>query len=182
MPAPVEGVLFHRPATPVRGDRILPLSGLRDRHADLFELHSAKYAHGPEGLSAEIRPLACTWADVIFLSPVHPAPLFTALRRSGRSVSAAEPWVLPAHKLDPSRAVIRLMRAGASGHHADAPEADDYLPLTTATLRAVSRVTIDAVQRLESLRPGDPWLPWVDVPHVLYRGDIPVAWFTSKPT
>jgi hypothetical protein len=34
-----------------------------------------------------------------------------------------------------------------------------------------------AIDRLERLGPDDPWLPWVDVPHVLYRGAIPVSWF-----
>lgn len=65
--------------------------------------------------------------------------------------------------------MIRLMRRGRDGHHADLPGPDDYLPFTTAGLRAVSRVTVAAIERLESLRPGDPWLPWADVPHVLYR-------------
>ncbi|WP_256838150.1 hypothetical protein [Ornithinimicrobium faecis] len=140
----------------------------------------SKYAHASEVLTRDITPLECTWADVVFLSPVHPAQLFAALRRSGRSVPDAQPWVLPADRLDPSRTVIRLMRAGADGHHADAPDADDYLPFTTASLRAVNRVTVDAIQRLESLLPDDPWLPWVDVPHVLYRGSIPLTWFTSR--
>lgn len=45
-------------------------------------------------------------------------------------------------------------------------------------VRAVNRVTSDAIRRLESLGPADPWLPWVDVPHVLYRGSIPVEWFS----
>jgi hypothetical protein len=27
----------------------------------------------------------------------------------------------------------------------------------------------------ERLQPGEPWLPWVDVPHVLYRGTIPLT-------
>jgi hypothetical protein len=69
------------------------------------------------------------------------------------------------------------MRHGHDGHHADPPDEHDYLPFTTAGLRAVSQVTLAAVQRLEALQPGDPWLPWVDVPHVLYRGSIPVSWF-----
>ncbi|MCK0111746.1 hypothetical protein MWU75_06305 [Ornithinimicrobium sp. F0845] len=181
MPRSVEGVLFHRPATPVRGARILPLSQLRDRYVDLHDLHSSNYVRSPEVLTHPIAPLNCIWADVVFLSPVHPAALFAALRRSGRSVTDTEPWVLPASRLDPSRAIIRLMRAGTDGHHADPPDADDYLPLTTATLRAVNRITVDAVQRLESLGPEDPWLPWVDVPHVLYRGSIPLDWFTRTP-
>lgn len=51
----------------------------------------------------------------------------------------------------------------------------DYLPFTTATLKAVSRVTDAALTRLRNLSPDDPLLPWVDVPHVLHRGPIPLA-------
>jgi hypothetical protein len=128
-------------------------------------------------LDERVEPLGCTWADVVFLSPAHPAPLFAALRRAGTGLRTREPWTLDARRLDPARAVIRLMRHGHDGHHADPPDEHDYLPFTTAGLRAVSQVTLAAVQRLEALQPGDPWLPWVDVPHVLYRGSIPVSWF-----
>lgn len=182
MTAPVLGNLYHRPSSPVRGDVILPLNSLRERYPDLYEMHRAKHAATPGVLTQRVDPLGCTWGDVVFLSPVHPAPLFAALRRSGKAIGGCEPWILPAARLDPDCTIIRLMRAGADGHTPDPCTADDYLPFTTATLRAVDRVTLDAVRRLESLGPHDPWLPWVDVPHVLHRGPIPVSWFTTRPT
>lgn len=178
----VQGTLYHRPSSPIRGDAILPLNQLRRHHPDLTERHRATHAAKPEVLTQEIEPLGCTWGDVVFLSPLHPAPLFAALRRAGKAVNDQEPWALPAHRLDPDRTIIRLIRAGADGHTPDPCSADDYLPFTTATLRAVNRVTVAAVQRLESLKPDDPWLPWVDVPHVLHRGPIPVTWFTTAPS
>lgn len=76
---------------------------------------------------------------------MHPAPLFAALRRSGKAVADQQPWILPAHRLDPDRTIIRLMRAGADGHTPDPCTADDYLPFTTAALWAVDRVTVAAV-------------------------------------
>lgn len=178
----VTGTLYHRPASPVRGEAILPLNALRSSYPDLYGLHAAKHASTVGAIDQVVHPLGCTWGEVVFLSPVHPAPLFDALRRSGRAIPEREPWVLPACRLDPERTVIRLMRAGATGHHPDPADVDDYLPFTTASLRAVNRVTINAVQRLEALQAGDPWLPWVDVPHVLYRGPIPLTWFSAKPT
>lgn len=155
----------------------MPLNTLRLRYPDLHERHSRKYAGDPAGMTQWVPSLDCEWGDVVFLSPVHPAPLFDALRRAGRRSPRAEPWRLAAEHLDPARTTIRLMRAGAGGHYPDPADEDDYLPFTTANLRAVSRVTVAAIERLEHLRPGDPWLPWVDVPHVLHRGEIPVDWF-----
>lgn len=177
--AAVQGTLYHLPATPPRGQEILPLRQMRTRFPDLYERHSRKYASRPGALEQRVEPLDCFWADVVFLSPLHPAPLFAALRQAAVSgqPQAPRPWTLDARRLDPARAVIRLMRHGHDGHHADPPDEHDYLPFTTAGLRAVNRVTLAAVQRLATLQPGDPWLPWADVPHVLYRGSIPVSWF-----
>jgi hypothetical protein len=182
--APVQGTLYHLPATAPRGDTILPLSQLRTRYPDLYARHARKYADRPGGLDQRIEPLDCAWADVVFLAPVHPAPLFAALHRAAgdrERPRAPQPWTLDARRLDPARAVIRLMRHGADGHYPDLPDEHDYLPFTTAGLRAVSRVTLAAIERLDALRPGDPRLPWVDVPHILYRGGIPIAWFRRPP-
>jgi hypothetical protein len=150
------------------------LRQLRDRYPDLYERHLRKYNRRPDVLLTPVEPLRCTWADLIFLYPVHPAPLFRAM---GSSLTD-EPWTLDAARLDPDRAVIRLMRHGKDGHYPDPADEDDYLPITTATLRAVNRVTQAAIDRLMRLQPGDPVLPWVDVPHILHRGPIPIDWFT----
>ena len=178
MPRIVSGTLYHFPASPILGDAVLPLAQVRRTYPD--RASRARHTSYPDVLAQPVHPLGCTWADVVFLSPVHPAPLFAALRRGGRAVTDPEVWALPAGRLDPARTTIRLMRAGSTGHHADAADVDDYLPFTTASLRAVDRITLEAVQRLESLQPGDRWLPWVDVPHVLHRGCIPMAWFDAS--
>ncbi len=86
--------------------------------------------------------------------------------------------ILDAARLDPERTTIRLMRAGEDpAAHADP---NNYLPFTTASLRAVRRITVAAVHRLERLGAGEPLFPWADVPHVLYRGSIPWDWFTAS--
>lgn len=175
--SPVAGTLYHRPGSPPRGDALLPMGRLRGAHPDLHAHHAAKHTAYPEALEQAVPPLGCTWADVVFLSPVHPRPLFDALGRAGTPATWLEPWTIDACHLDPSRTVIRLMRHGREGHHPDPPDEHDWLPFTTATLRAVNRITVDAVDRLEALEPGDPWLPWVDVPHVLHRGPIPWSHF-----
>jgi hypothetical protein len=173
----VRGTLYHLVAGPRSGDRLLPLATQRREQPELYARHRVRYAGHEDVLDQPIAPLGCTWAEVVFLSPVHPAPIVEALAYTGRRVRTGDLLALDAGRLDPARTTIRLMRAGAGGHRADPPDRDDYLPWTTASLRAVDRVTLAAVRRLESLQPGDPWLPWVDVPHVLHRGAIPLAWF-----
>lgn len=179
----VQGTLYLLPLTAVRGDEIIPLCRMRTRYPDLYELNIRKYASRPAVVNQPVEPLNCTWSEVVFLSPVDPAVLF-AVPRPGqdpdRERRPPRPWILDAGRLDPERTVIRLMRHGRDGHHAEPADEHDYLPFTTAGLRAVSRVTVAAIERLESLEPGDPWLPWVDVPHILHRGAIPVKWFQRE--
>jgi hypothetical protein len=180
----VHGTLYLLPRTSVRGDAIVPLSQMRTRFPDLYELNVRKYSERPELMELPVEPLRCTWSDVVFLSPVHPAPLFAALHttRDGGQARMPRPWTLDAGKLDPGRTVIRLMRHGRDGHYPDPADEHDYLPFTTVGLRAVSRITVAAIERLQSLKSDDPVLPWVDVPHVLHRGSIPVDWFQRAGT
>jgi len=174
----VKGTLFHLLPRTTQGDHLLPLNQLRDTFPELHTRHARKYDGRESELSQPVAPLGCTWGDVVFLAPLHPAPVFAALNRSGRSVSTVEPATIDAGRLDPTRCVIRLMRHGTAGHFPDPIDDDDYLPFTTASLRAVNRVTVAAIERLENLPADAPWLPWVDVPHVLHRGPIDLALFT----
>jgi len=103
--------LLYKAAGEIRGDDILPLNDLRVHYPDLYERHFAKYADRPQRVSAPVYPLGCTWADVVFLSPVHPAPIFEALHESGRIGPAViKYWTLDAELLDPARTCILLKR------------------------------------------------------------------------
>ncbi|GAA3166068.1 hypothetical protein GCM10010486_35820 [Nonomuraea roseoviolacea subsp. carminata] len=156
---------------------MLPLAMLRDRHPDLHARHVAKYIGREDRLRERVIPLDCAWADVVFLSPFDPTVLFDAARSAGRRVWDGPVWTLDAAKLAPERCCIRLMRVTPGSGTADPGTEDDCLPLTTATLRAVSEVTHRALERLRNLGPEEPLLPWGDVPHVLHRGPVALNLF-----
>lgn len=132
------GPLFHAMITDPRGDQLLPLAMLRERYPDLHARHVAKYAGREHRLRERVIPLECTWADVVFLSPLNPTVLFDAVRSAGLRMRDVPLWTLDASQLDPARCCIRLMRVTPGARTADPGTEDDYLPLTTATLRAVS--------------------------------------------
>ncbi|WP_326645110.1 hypothetical protein OIE67_27170 [Nonomuraea fuscirosea] len=171
------GILFHAMIADPRGDHLLPLAMLRERYPDLHARHIAKYVGREHLLDERVGPLACTWAEVVFLSPVNPTVLFDAIRSGGRRMGDVPLWTLDASQLDPARCCIRLMRVTSGARTADPGTDDDYLPLTSATLRAVSEVTDRALERLRNLGPDEPLLPWGDVPHVLHRGPVPLNLF-----
>lgn len=171
----VEGTLFHLIIDDIRGDHIFTLNQLRAAYPDLYTRHAAKH-HGREWVMKEPIPaLECTWGDVVFLSPVDSTDIFAALARAGRATDLPPAATIQASRLNPENCIIRLMRHGAGGHYPDPSDEHDYLPFTTASLRAVSRVTVAAISRLENLEPSDAGLPWVDVPHILHWGAIPVT-------
>ncbi|MER5636036.1 hypothetical protein ABT095_03675 [Kitasatospora sp. NPDC002227] len=175
--SPARGTLYHTAVTDPRGEELLPLADLRDRHPDLYTRHLAKYRGREHRLHEQVLPLNCSWTEVVFLSPVDPAVLFAAMRAAGRPVPDIPVWTLDAARLDPARCCIRLMRMTRGALSADPGGPEDHLPLTTATLRAVSEVTDRALARLRTLAPDEPARPWGDVPHVLHRGPIPLQLF-----
>ncbi len=163
-----------------RGGRLLPLAMLRERHPDLYARHLAKYTGREHRLRERVIPLDCAWADVFFFSPLDSALLFDAARGAGRRVYDGPVRTLDASRLDPARCCVRLMRVTPGARTADPGTEDDYLPLTTATLRAVSEVTDRALRRLRALGPDEPLPLWGDVAHVLHRGPVPFDLFRER--
>lgn len=152
----------------------MPLSALRGTHPDVYTREAAKYV-GREELAAErVLPLECGWGDVLFFSPVHPGPLLDAVRESGREVPPLRFWTLRADALNPARACVKRVRPWPGGRYTP-PLPDDYAPYDAPTLAQVSEPPVTTLKRLRTLPPHAPLILWSDVPHVLYRGTIPLS-------
>lgn len=169
--------LLYKAAGDVRGDDILPLSQLRVHYPDLYELHFKKYADRPNRVDAPVYPLDCTWADVVFLSPVHPAPIFEAMHESGRiGPVVVDYWTLDADLLDPANTCILLKRHDPELR----PQpAEDFIPYTSEAAAALSTPSERALHRLRNLNATEPLYPWADIPHILHRGPIPLSAFRT---
>lgn len=94
----------------LRGDDLLPLSMIRSRYPVLYHREAAKYAERPHVMDHPVHQLDCRWTDVVFFSPVHPAPIFDALRESGRVLGGLGYWTIAAEQLAPERTCILLKR------------------------------------------------------------------------
>lgn len=174
MPTLSEFTLYHRAVRDVRGDRLLPLNALRDAHPDVYTREAAKYA-GREALATErVLPLECGWGDVLFFSPVHPGPLLDAVRESGREVPPIRFWTLWADQLDAARACLHFVRPWPGGRYTP-PVPQDYAPYDAPTLARLSEPSAATLDRLRNLPPQAPLILWSDVPHVLYRGTVPLS-------
>jgi hypothetical protein len=170
--------LLYKAAGDTRGDAILPLNQLREQYPDLYEVHAAKYADRPHRMQTPVYPLDCTWADVVFLSPVHPAPIFEAMHESGRiGPVVVDYWTLDAELLDPATTCI-LMKRHDPELRPQPPE--DFIPYTPQTVASLSVPSERALQRLRTLNATEPLYPWADIPHILHRGPIPVTAFRTS--
>ncbi|HEY3508747.1 MAG TPA: hypothetical protein VGL36_06285 [Kribbella sp.] len=174
--------LLYKAAGDIRGDDILPLNQLRVHYPDLYERELTKYAARPQTVENPVHPLGCTWADVVFLSPVHPAPIFEALQESGRiGPVVLDYWTLDADFLDPANTCILLKRHDPE-LRPQPPE--DFIPYTPEAAAALSTPSDRALARLRTLDATEPLYPWADIPHILHRGPIPVSAFrdsTGRP-
>jgi hypothetical protein len=169
---------LYKAAGPIRGTDILPLNGLRDHYPDLYARELEKYAARPATLNNRVYPLDCQWSDVVFLSPVHPAPIFAALRESGRiGPVTIDYWTLDADLLDPARTCILLKRHDPELR----PQpAEDFIPYDPVTVAELATPSDRALQRLRTLNATEPLYPWADIPHILHRGPIPLALFRDQ--
>jgi len=168
-------LLYRAAIRDLRGSEILPLNHLRERHPDIYEREAAKYSYRPQTMDNAVHPLECRWSDVVFLSPVHPAPIFDALREAGRvGPTTLTYWTIDADLLDPARTCILLKRHDPLFR----PQpASDYLPYSAATVATLSTPSAKALDRLRNLNATEPLLPWADIPHILHRGPIAVSLF-----
>jgi hypothetical protein len=165
-------LLYKGAVRDLRGDHILPLNMLREHHQDVYEREAAKYSYRPHVMDYPVYPLDCRWSDVVFLSTVHPAPIFDALQESGRARSALSYWTIDASLLPPDRTCILLKRHDPL-FQPQPPS--DYIPFSPEAAAALAAPSAKALDRLRNLNATEPLLPWADIPHVLHRGPIPVS-------
>ncbi|WP_433162960.1 hypothetical protein [Kribbella sp. CA-247076] len=170
-------LLYRAAIHDLRGTEILPLNLLREQHPDLYEREAGKYSQRPETMDQPVHPLGCRWNDVVFLSPVHPAPIFDALRESGRiGPGALDFWTVDAELLEPDRTCILLKRYDPEFR----PQpASDYLPYSPATVATLSTPSDRALTRLRTLNATEPLFPWADIPHILHRGPLSITLFRT---
>jgi len=170
--------LLYKAAGDIHGDDILPLNQLRTHYPDIYARELGKYAARLETLENPVYPLGCCWADVVFLSPVHPAPIFAALQQSGRiGPVVIDYWTIDAVLLDPADTCILLKRHDPELR----PQpVEDFIPYTPEAAAALSTPSDRALDRLRNLNPTEPLYPWADIPHVLHRGPIPLTRFRTS--
>lgn len=163
--------VYHLVPRDLRGDMLLPLNRLREDYPDLAEVYTAKYAHRPHVPNLPVPHLDCTRGDVLMFAPVHPEELKAALLESGRTRYPTRFFAVDAARFTPNDTVLYVP--------GEKPEDATYTPYTPGCLDP-HRVIPDVTRRYFCDTPQDkPVLLFGGVPHVFYRGTIPLAELTT---
>lgn len=166
--------LYHRAVRDVRGEVLLSLNALRVTYPDVYARAVQKYTGREALLTEPVLPLDGLWTDVLFFSPVHPKGLLDAVRASGREIPPVRFWAVNAALLEPGRACVHFVKPWKNGIYAP-PQPEDYAPFNAEILEQVSVPSPETLGRLSMLPLHAPLILWSDVPHVLYRGQIPLT-------
>lgn len=182
--------IFHRVPENFRGDAIIPGNQLPD---DLRAAALAKYRGREVLMRKPVPPLGCLWNDAIQNLAAHPSRIKRLMRDCGfvRGAAVAERWfVIPLERLDLAKAAVYLYDESLDRICLGAPPAEWlYLadPLSRfetfrerdlpryATIPALTAEYYRYVMSRRRAGWDTPLFPFQFVPHVFYRGAIPVA-------
>ncbi len=129
-----------------------------------------KYEGREADLEDYIPPLDCRWGDVLFLSPIHPAMLRSAIEEAGgTSHTWPKAYEIDSYVLDPA-----LMAVWIPADHFGGPET--YRAFDPAELAQYSSLPERAhdYYRESYARGVTPFL-YGYVPHMLYQGSIDLS-------
>lgn len=164
--------VYHQvPDQGLEGTVVYPLNALKASSPEAYARHMRKYDGRTEDLPTSIVPrLGCTWADVIFLSPVHPAVHRAAFEKEGLQLfGVRKAYEIPISMLDPARTVIwRGIR-----YQTDPKEYLRFGERMLSKMQGVPRLAFDfARSRIaQRLRPH----AFAGIPHILHQGEIDIT-------
>lgn len=174
--------LYHARSRQMRGDVLYPLSVLKTRFPDLYELERAKY--GGRELLFELRVpiLEVLWNEALHLSPLHPSQLAAAWRAARLPSTAWDRdfFEIPVERIESSRAVWFATGAldeddpGRDQHPPSLP-VDQVTRFDPAAYRAIRHPPAKYLEYLNDRRErGRRPRPFAYLPHVLVAAPIDV--------
>lgn len=167
--------IYHRVPLNRQGSTLYPLNVLKRKLPELYTIHAKKYV-GREALTQQIiPPLGCLWNDVLHFSPVHPD-----LIRQGLATAGAKPKSMQWFQVDPlalnfnvENAAIYQYPSKVRGDFAKNPEDfEAFAPHLLAAIDGLPMATINHYRSSQTT--GNPLFLFHRLPHVLYRGSLPI--------
>jgi hypothetical protein len=174
--------LYHASRSRLVGDTLLPLSAMADREdfRSLYTERLERYRKREDLLNVRIPPLDCAWRDVVFLSAISPSEVFDRVASILENVKPMDmslflevrgkyqAFCIELSELDRSR----LAAYFPSNEY---PKQEDFLPFSEELWdRLVYFPPWTESYYREVFASGQRPLYWNGLPHILYKGEIPI--------
>lgn len=153
----------------MRGRTLYPLSQMKEKWPDLWEVHMRRYSSRRELSELRIPLLNCGWHDVIFFSAVHPQAMRSALREAKIEWPIMKSYRIPASALRADRAAV-LLGASAPGC---AFEYEAYDPDDMEMYKDIPPRVLEYYKACRSA--GETPFLFHGITQILYRGTLNIA-------
>jgi hypothetical protein len=166
--------LYHSTPKELAGKTLYPLNILKNKFPEVYAKEAAKYAGRERLMDLRIPYLNCKWGDVIFLSPVPPEDIKSALVKTGKKPG----FKLSYYKINPSRVnpkdtVIYLY---SETNQASQLNLEDFIPYSPDELKGLTilpQATKDYYKA--AIGKGVKPLLYHGIPHILYKGALDIS-------
>lgn len=165
--------LYHMKPRKIEGTSLIPLNALREEHKSTYESAVSKY-QGREHLLKSIIPfLNCLWNDVLHLTAVHPSKVDKALKKTNlKEGLLTRTWFkVNPHILDKENTIVWLYPQD----RVEQFRKEFFVPYNVSDLNNYSELHQDTLDYYNSkIQEGKRPLLFHRVPHILYRGTLPL--------
>lgn len=160
--------IYHMVPEGLAGSVLYPLNELRYVHPRRYWQEMQKYRDRQRIRGQRIPTLNCLWNDVLFLSPVHPGEITSALWEAGFTPRPMSFFEIDPAQLDVSKTCVWLPEGDRGGVKRYQPFDSTDLPSA-----ALSRETLRYYRRCKAARRKP--LRYKFIPHILYKGELDIS-------
>jgi hypothetical protein len=157
---------YHLMPSPMYGRKLLPLSDIAIKYPSLAEKQKENYEGRSELLSKRVKPLDCTWKDVLFCSCLNPAVIFAALEMLGL-LDNSPPKIMkfPIDRLESDCCLYR-----------EVGNRDAFKAIDSHSYREQKMLPIETIEYfIECAKTGASPLIFSGVQHLLIKGSLDVG-------
>ena len=166
--------LYHMVPKEMKGDKLVPLSKLKELDADLYQKEINKYK-GREHLVGQVIPTLkeARWEDVLNFSPVHPSIIQAELDKYGKKLDSNEFFEIDPHLLDKEQTTVFLHKYNDLENKLEDGNFVEYNPNQLSLYSEMSQEVKDYYKK-EVTEGKDP-RPYHKIPHILHKGEFDIS-------
>ena len=163
--------VYHGVSEKMIGDRLIPLSQMKDERPELYTQQKSKYKGREEILERRIPLLDCLWNDVVQFLPVHPTKIFKLQLELGLipEMPPYKYFEIDLSQFNPENAVVYFKTAPGEEN----VEVRWLKDVKLEDIQEVPSATINYYKTLVGT--GELPFNYQLIPHVVYMGSVDIS-------